>query len=136
MGRAIALYVEDELYDIQFMRRAFKLAGLETCLETVTDGQQAIDYLSSKRPYTNGHQSPLPAVIILDLNLPLVSGFDVLKWVRQQPHFEQLPVVIFSSSVRTDDRTKACKLGATDYLEKPSSPLQFTELVERVKEWL
>lgn len=131
------LYVEDEENDVIFMRRAFRRAGQEPCLKVVIDGQAAIDYLAGDGPFGNRLHYPLPAVVLLDLHLPTVSGFQVLIWIRQQPQFQQLPVIIFSSSARAEDRLRAKELGASDYLEKPDSGLDFGLVLETLKrKWL
>jgi CheY-like chemotaxis protein len=131
------LYVEDEENDVLFMRRSFRRAGLEDALRVVVDGVVAIDYLSGRAAFRNRLSYPLPAVVLLDLNLPTVSGFQVLQWIRRQPQFQQLPVVIFSSSSRPEDRLQAKELGASDYLEKPDSGLDFGVTVEALKrKWL
>jgi CheY-like chemotaxis protein len=73
----------------------------------------------------------VPAVVLLDLNLPQVSGFGVLEWIRNHPDFAKLPVVVFSSSTREDDRVKReLGLGANEFVAKPSSGLKFGEVVE------
>src|ERR1051326_5182942 len=97
------LYVEDEENDVLFMRRSFRKAGLEESLKVVVDGQAAIDYLLGRDVFANRLKFPIPSVVLLDLNLPTVSGFQVLKWVRQQPQYRDLPIVIFSSSARAED---------------------------------
>jgi CheY-like chemotaxis protein len=122
---ASVLYVEDEENDVFFMRRSFQRAGLNQSLKVVIDGQEAIDYLSGRGRFGNRTEYPLPTVVLLDLNLPTVSGFQVLTWIRTQPQFRQLPVVIFSSSARPEDKSRAKELGADDYLEKPGSGLEF-----------
>jgi two-component system response regulator len=124
------LYVEDEENDAYFMQLAFRRAGKGESLRVVVDGQAAIDYLSGCGPFGNRLKYPLPTAVLLDLNLPTVSGFQVLTWIRQQPAFQQLPVVIFSSSARVEDRLKAKELGASDYLEKPGSGLEFATVLE------
>lgn len=128
------LYVEDEENDAYFMRRSFRQAGIEDSLRVVVDGQAAIDYLSGHCAFANRLNCPLPAVVLLDLNLPMVSGFQVLAWIRQQPELQNLPVVIFSSSARAEDRSEAKRLGATDYLEKPDSGSDFAAIVETLKQ--
>lgn len=117
------LYVEDEEYDVLFMKRAFTKAEAPHELKIVTDGQKAIDYLSSK-------EDRRPDLILLDLNLPLVSGFEFLEWLRKKEDFKDLPVVIFSSSARPEDRIRAEALGANDYIQKPSSALEFRGVVD------
>lgn len=128
------LYVEDEENDAFFMRRAFRRAGLEGFLRVVADGQLAIDYLSGRGPSADRVQFPLPALVLLDLNLPMVSGFQVLRWIRCQPQFQHLPVVIFSSSARTEDRSQAKDLGASDYFEKPDTGSDFGAILEALKQ--
>lgn len=125
------LYVEDEADDVLFMRLACRNSGW--ALEAVENGRQAIAYLSGEPPYADRERHPLPALVLLDLNLPLVSGFDVLRWVREQPAFRELPVVIFSSSGRAEDRARAAALGADDYLLKPSSGDLFREAVDALQ---
>jgi CheY-like chemotaxis protein len=137
MPAAIVLYVEDEKYDAMFMRNAFDDAGLGESLQVVTDGRQAINYLAGKEGYGDRAKYPLPAAVLLDLKLPIVSGFEVLRWLRGQPEFQALPVVVFSSSARDEDRSKARELGATVYMEKPGSPLEFPTVVQYLRQrWL
>lgn len=127
------LYVEDEENDVYFMRRCFRQAGMEECLRVVADGQAAIDYLAGEGMFADRLNYPLPTVVLLDLNLPMVSGFQVLEWIRHRSEFEQLPVVIFSSSARAEDRLQAEQLGASDYLEKPDSGMEFSAVIEALK---
>lgn len=137
MAQATVLYVEDEENDVLFMQMAFKKAGLGPALRAVEDGQQAIDYLAGTNGYGDRQQYPVPSVLLLDLNLPLISGFEVLTWLRGQPDFQTLPVVVFSSSARKEDRQKAQELGADEYFEKPNSALLFGQVVAQLRErWL
>ena len=81
--------------------------------------------------------NPLPAVVLLDLNLPELHGFEVLKWIRAHPLHAGLPVVIFTSSNHEEDRARAQLTGATEFLRKPGSPLRFGEVVTKLNEqWL
>ena len=136
MSRLI-LYVEDEPDDVLFMRRAFQKVGLGDSLRSVGDGRDAIEYLAGNGAYADRGQHPLPALMLLDLNLPVVSGFEVLKWLRERREFQALPVVAFSSSTRDDDKVQARELGASDYVEKPKSAAGFLKVAEGLKEkWL
>ena len=131
------LYVEDEENDVLFMHAAFRRLGLELPLRTVTDGQQAIAYLAGEPPFADRGDHPLPSVVLLDVNLPLRSGFEVLRWIRQQPQLAALKVVMFSSSGRAEDRQRAAELGATDYALKPSSGMEFSEIARAlVTKWI
>ncbi len=127
------LYVEDEEYDVLFMRRAFAKAGIVQELHVVDDGQKAIDYLKLLR----SNPESVPSLVLLDLNLPLISGFEVLRWVREQQTFKTMPSVIFSSSARPEDRARATLLGADDYLQKPASALDFLAVAQLLQaRWL
>jgi CheY-like chemotaxis protein len=131
------LYVEDEDSDAIFMSTAFSEKGLASMLRLVSDGRAAIEYLSGTGKYADRNEYPLPAVVLLDLNLPQMPGFDVLKWIRNHPDFLGTPVVVFSSSVREEDRLKATELGANEFVAKPSSGMRFGEVVERLRQkWL
>jgi CheY-like chemotaxis protein len=130
------LYVEDEESDAIFMRMAFAAKGIESALRVLGDGRAAIQYLSGAENYADRKQYPLPAVVLLDLNLPQMPGFEVLKWMRNHPDFAQTPVVVFSSSSREDDRVKALALGANDFVAKPPSGMEFGSVVEKLGQFL
>jgi CheY-like chemotaxis protein len=131
------LYVEDEEDDVFFMENAFRRLDPPVSIHAVEDGERAISYLAGRPPYADRDKYPLPACVLLDLNLPIRSGFEVLEWLRSQPQFKKLPVVIFSSSGRPEDRRRAQKLGATDYLLKPASGREFLDTARRLTErWL
>lgn len=134
---AHVLYVEDEECDRMFMEAAFWKAGMGEAFRTVVDGREAMSYLAGDGVYADRSRHPMPAVMLLDLNLPLVSGFDVLKWMRGRPELAALPVVIFSSSSREEDKVRGLGLGANEYMAKPQTLGGFSEVVERVrKRWL
>lgn len=137
MASATVLYIEDDENDLFFMEMAFRGAGLTGTLRSARNGQEAIDYLAGTGPYGNRERHPLPRVVLLDLKLPVVPGFEVLGWLRGQPHTKELPVVVFSSSSREADKKQARELGANDYWEKPNSALLFRDVVEGLKaRWL
>ncbi len=127
-------YVEDEENDVFFLQRALTRAKVAVRFQSVCDGGKAISYLAGEPPYAGRE---LPDLVLLDLNLPVRSGFEVLEWLRRQPGLANIPVVIFSSSGRTEDRERARALGASDYLLKPASTLQLVELVRGLDaKWL
>jgi CheY-like chemotaxis protein len=131
------LYVEDEECDRMFMEVAFQKAGMGEALRTVVDGREAMAYLGGSGAYADRSLHPVPTLVLLDLNLPVVSGFDVLNWVRGRPEIAALPVVIFSSSSKEEDRVKARELGANEFVEKPNSGLKFRDVVEGLQaKWL
>src|SRR5688572_6438278 len=92
------LLVDDDANDVFFMKRAFKDADLRTPLSVAHDGQEAIDYFSGVGKFSNRLLYPLPCFLILDLKMPRKTGLEVLQWLRDQPVFRCLPVMILSSS--------------------------------------
>src|SRR5687767_1643118 len=92
------LYAEDDENDAFFMERAFHRLKLPYPLHIVKDGKLAVAYLSGEPPYSNREEHPLPCLIFLDLNMPGKRGLDVLRWIREQRQFSDLPVIVFTSS--------------------------------------
>ena len=103
----------------------------------VVDGEQALEYLAGTGPFVDRARYPLPDLILLDINMPKKSGFEVLESIRQQPRFKSLPVLMFTSSSRAEDFQTALKLGADDCVVKPSTPSHLAELVKVLcDQWL
>ena len=125
------LLAEDEESDVFLLRQAMKKAGLPHRLVVAQDGQEAVDYLNGEAPYTNRTQYPLPDLLLLDLKMPRLSGFDVLVWLRERPDLKTLPAVVLTSSADEADRKRARELGAADYQVKPSD---FPGLVKTLQE--
>jgi CheY-like chemotaxis protein len=136
-GSGHILVAEDDPTDAYFFQRAFKRAGIPVTLHFVRDGQEVIDYLEGKGQFAGRTAHPLPQLALLDLNMPRLDGFDVLEWVRKQPVFNGLQLVIFSSSDEPKHINWAYGLGANWYLVKPHSMDELTALVGRFKKhWL
>jgi len=127
------LYAEDNADDMLFMKSAFRRAKLEHMLRTVEDGQKAIDYLSGKGGFADRDRHPLPILLLLDLDLPVVSGFGVIRRIRSHADFHELPVVVFSSDTSAEENLKSINFGATDFIEKPSSGAVFLDVVEDLR---
>lgn len=124
------LLVEDDETDILLLRRAFRKARIANPLAIVRDGQAAIQYLAGEAAYSDRARFPLPFLVLLDLRLPKLSGFEVLAWIRDQPELASLITVVLTTSDHVRDVTKAHDLGANSYLVKPGN---FDELVDMVK---
>ena len=116
------LLVEDNPDDIFLMRRALMKSGLEFPIQIVTDGKQALEYLSGSARYADRQHFPQPAWVFLDLKLPYLNGFEVLEWIRSDAAYRHLEVVILTSSPEERDRQTAARLGARAYLVKPPTP--------------
>ena len=97
------LVAEDMPSEAFLLKYAFESAGLTARLHFVADGQEAMDYLSGVERFSNRHEHPLPTVLMLDLKMPRVNGFEVLQWLRSHPSLQLLPVIIFTSSEHPED---------------------------------
>jgi CheY-like chemotaxis protein len=126
------LQVEDDENDVLFLRGAMKRACAEISLQTAVDGEQAIGYLSGSGRYADRQAYPLPALVLLDLHLPKIPGHDVLKWIREQPVFQTLPVVILTSSEADSDIETAYRLGAHSYFVKPVNPSDLLKIAQYI----
>ncbi len=107
-SKGLILVADDSADDIFLLSHAFNQSGLDCSLATVRDGEEAIAYLCKETP----------DLLLLDLKMPKVNGFDVLQWIRGRSNLCDLPVVVLSSSMLHVDRNRAMQLGATDYLVK------------------
>ncbi|HHY85415.1 MAG TPA: response regulator [Verrucomicrobia bacterium] len=126
------LLVEDDLNDIFLVKRAFKMARLETPLQVVTDGEEAIRYLKGEGRFADRAAHPLPSLIVMDIKMPRLSGFEVLDWIKNAGPLRRIPVVIVSSSDRSEDVNRAYELGANAYMVKPVNFLAVEHLFQSI----
>jgi CheY-like chemotaxis protein len=129
-NQPVILHVEDDPNDVLLFQRAFRKANLPVNIQSVSDGDKAVAYLSGTDGYSDREKFPLPALVLLDLKMPRKSGLEVLAWIRAQPSLRRQLVVIFTSSKHDEDINKAYDLGANSYLVKP---VGFDMLVEVAK---
>jgi CheY-like chemotaxis protein len=115
------------------MRQAMKKIVGARILRTVTDGEEALNYLTGSGRYADRSGFPFPNVLLLDLKMPRMNGFEVLEWVRKKSPMPQLPVVVFSASLEEKDRQKAYSLGANSFLVKPSDPKKLISMVQTME---
>jgi CheY-like chemotaxis protein len=128
---AAILVAEDDSNDALLLQLAFGNAGFDNQIAFVRNGAEALVYLKGDGRYTDRTRFPLPHLLLLDLKMQPVSGFEVLAWVRQQPRFHSLPIVMFSASNFPPDIDRAYQLGANSFLLKPGN---FGELVNSLKQ--
>jgi len=115
----VILLVEDCENDIFLITRAFERAGVKTVLKSLRGGLSCIAYLNGDPPYEDRTTYPLPELVLLDIKMPRTDGFEVLRWIRQQPAFARLTVVMLTSSDEIRDVNLAYQLGANSFLVKP-----------------
>lgn len=127
----IILLVEDNADDIELTLRAFKKSQLGSQVVIKRDGQEALDYLLAKDndDYTN----PLPTVTLLDLNMPRLSGLDVLKRLRTEERTHTMPIVILTTSDEQCDIVKSYQLGANSYIRKPVDTQEFFTAIQELE---
>ena len=123
--------------DLFLMHRALKKAAVTNPVYIARDGQEVIDYLEGQGPYADRKTYPLPGLLLLDLKMPRVDGFDVLAWVKSHAAFDALPTVVLSGSGLEEDLLKAKGLGADDYQVKPTAPDELIPIVHELhSRWL
>jgi CheY-like chemotaxis protein len=131
------LVAEDDPSDVFLLQRAFSAAQIPATLHFVRDGQEAIDYLQGEAGFSDRSNHPLPDLMLLDLKMPKLNGFDVLSWVRTKPGLRRLLVTVLTSSDQPVDINRAYDLGANSYLLKPHGSSDLIELVKRLQRyWL
>ena len=108
------LLADDSEDDIVLISHAFEQGGIANPLAVVRDGEEAIAYLKGEEQYGDRALYPLPALVLLDLKMPRTDGFEVLRWMRLQPNFIALPVIVLTNSSLMRDVTLAYQLGEGD----------------------
>jgi CheY-like chemotaxis protein len=126
------LLVEDNRMDVELTLDAFHEAKLLNTIHVATDGQEALDYLFGRGQYTDRNAYPLPNLVLLDLKLPGIDGFEVLRQIKSTPVLKRLPVVILTSSKEEGDRALSYDHGANSYLVKPVSFEGFLGVVREI----
>ena len=128
----VLLADDDDALSI-LLENAIHRGGHDVSLKWVCDGEEAIRYLSRTGEYADDGKYPFPSVLLLDLKMPKVTGFEVLEWKRTEPRLESLPVVVWSCSSLPEDKERAERLGAASYFVKPMETEGFLELIEYLK---
>jgi CheY-like chemotaxis protein len=123
------LVVEDEASDRFPLERAFHQFDSEFSLQVVETGQAAVAYLEGRKPFSDRAQFPLPDLVVLDLRLPGMSGLDLLKWIREQSQFKDLPIITLTA-YGNRDLPRAYELGINFYLLKPAEAHSLAEILQ------
>lgn len=127
------LLAEDDENDVFLLRRAFTDAGVTCPLHVVHDGVQLAETLSA---WQQAQPPRHPSLVLLDVKMPRRDGIATLRWLRAQPAFSGVPVVMFSSSANRHDVEAAYQHGANAFLVKPSSLEERAAIARFFKEWL
>lgn len=130
MEDKIILLVEDNPDDVALTIRAFEKSRIKNRIVIAEDGVEALDYIFRRGKFKNRETKELPAVVLLDLKLPKLDGFDVLKAIRENESTKFLPIVILTSSKEEQDIIRGYKDGANSYIRKP---VDFDNFFDAVK---
>ena len=130
MTKHCVLLADDDKDEVYLLRWAFRQAGLHHQIVDVPDGAVAIEYLKGAPPFDDRAKYPLPRLLLLDLKMPRVNGFNVLAWLGTRPEFSSLPAVVLSASVFQADYQKVVELGAREFLTKPFDMEEMVVLVQ------
>lgn len=129
------LLVEDEPTDAALLLRAFEKAKVLNPVLHLTNGDEVLGYLAGVREYADRKKYPLPALILLDLKLPGMTGIQLLQWMRVQGEIKRIPVVVLTSDSNPDIINAAYDLGANSYLLKPGNPADIARMVESIQRY-
>ncbi len=130
---AVILLVEDNRMDVELTLDAFREAKLVNTIHVASSGQQALDYLFGRTQYTDRKTFPLPSLVLLDLKLPGIDGFEVLRQIKASAIIKRIPVIILTSSKEEGDRALSYDNGANSYLVKPVSFEGFLDVVRKIE---
>jgi len=131
MEQSVILLVEDNPDDEALTLRAFKKNNIRNEVIIARDGVEAVDYLFGTGAHAGRDLSVMPQVILLDLKLPKMDGFEVLERIRSSEATQYLPVVILTTSSEDQDRIRGYDLGATSFVRKP---VEFDKFIEAVRQ--
>jgi CheY-like chemotaxis protein len=131
--QALFLLVEDNEDHVVLIRRAFAKGKVLNPVQVARNGEDAIAYLEGTGRFANRAEFPLPAVILLDLKLTGMDGFDVLRWIRQQPGLRAVRIVVLTSSSEIRDVNLAYQLGANSFLVKPVDFEDFVRVAQALQ---
>ena len=125
---AVILIADDSENDILVIRKAFERAYVPNPIYAVKSGDEVLDYLQGRGRYAVRHEYPLPDLLLLDLKMPGMDGFEVLRWIRRQPGLNSLRVVVLTSSDHIRDVNQAYQLGANSFMVKPTDFQNYVEV--------
>ena len=125
------LLVEDNNDDIELTMLAFQRSRIANRVDVVKDGEAALDYLVGRGDYQDNTSAPMPAVVLLDIQLPKLDGLEVLQQVRANERIRRVPIVMLTSSRQQEDLVRSYDLGANSFIRKP---VEFDKFVDAIKQ--
>lgn len=132
MDSKLILLIEDNIDDERLTLRALRRNNIMNEVVVACDGQEALDYLFGVGSFSGRDMSVMPAVVLLDMKLPRLSGLEVLKRIREDARTKRLPVVVLTASEDEHQVEESYNLGANSYIHKPTDPQEFSEMILQV----
>lgn len=132
----IILLAEDSEHEVRAIRRVWEKLCVENQVRVVHDGQECMDYLCRQGRYEDPASSPRPRLLLLDLNMPNLDGFQVLTRLKADPNLKFLPIIVLSSSNLETDVERSYDLGAAAYIVKPPRLDDLTEVIRNLHGFL
>lgn len=130
---AVILLVDDDPGDQELTRRALSNDVYKTRLSVVSDGEEAMEYLTHSGRYEDPATSPTPDLILLDLNMPKMGGKEVLEKMREYPKLASVPVVVLTTSRQEEDILRSYQLGCNSFITKPVDIDKFVDLIRQLE---
>lgn len=124
------LLIEDNPIDVKTVKRAFKKNRIINPLFMVRNGEDALAFLRHEPPYTDPDTSPQPGLMLLDLNMPVMNGIELLQEIKADDELRRIPVIVLTTSREETDRVESFNLGVAGYIIKP---VDFDKLMEAVR---
>lgn len=124
------LLVEDQQADIKITLRAFAKLKLKNNIYVVNDGQEALDFIYHQGKYVDKNKFPRPDLILLDIKMPKMDGFQVLERLKNDLQYNFIPVIMLTSSKNEEDIAKSYKKGAASFIPKPVNYTEFVKIIE------
>ena len=136
-NETLVLIVEDNDDDVFLLKHAFRKAGITNPVHVSRTGEDAIAYLAGTDPYSDWNEFPLPLIVLLDLTLPVLSGIDVLAWIRKTSGLQALRVTIVTGSCSGNDVARVNELGANGFFPKVGNYCEVIEMMKNFRlHWL
>jgi CheY-like chemotaxis protein len=128
-NKLVILAAEDDPNDLELLRHVVGENGVEVNFQSADDGEQLINYLRGEGKFSDRDVHPIPDIVVLDLKMPRMNGFEVLQWLRQEPGLARIPAVVLSGSGLESDIEEAYRLGANTYFTKPGQLAELRKVI-------
>lgn len=127
------LLIEDNPDHVELIRRAITSGPLKIKLTILSDGEDALNFIFRKGKYKTTGNRPIPDLILLDIKLPKVDGYEILRLIKTHAKLKSIPIIVLTTSARKEDIERMYQYGANSYIIKPSQYHEFVALYEKIE---